>query len=124
MKLRLRILVDECLASGLLIRLLRNAGHDAIASVEVLGSGANDRDVFIYALKDKRAILTADCADFMRLQEREPEHCGLLLVYQDCDSRDMSYHDIVIAITMACADNPDGIDGHVIILNKLRVPKE
>lgn len=116
----MRLLVDECLVAAELIRRLRHAGHDVVTSVERVGAGASDSDVFNIAKDEQRTILTANCTDFAALHTANSEHAGLLLVYEDGDSRDMTYSDMVAAIDRAVRRNPDGFSSRSIILNHFR----
>jgi hypothetical protein len=43
-----------------------------------------------------------------------------LIVYQDGDSRDMTYREITIAIDHAVQFYPNGLSGHMIVLNHFR----
>ena len=122
MRYPLHLLVDECLAAGPLVNMLRSAGHDVATSIEVFGIGVSDAAVFEHGKREGRAILTFDCGDFAALHQEDAAHFGILLVYQDGDSRDMTYHEIVIAIDHAVQSCPDGLAGKVIALNHFRGP--
>lgn len=115
------LLVDECLAARPLLGLLQAAGYDARTSVECLGPGASDDEVFAFGKREHRVILTADCDDFIRLHEDDGDHAGLLFVYFDNDSRDMRFAEIVDAIGHAvAAAEPAGIAGSIVVLNHYR----
>ena len=46
-----------------------------------------------------RVLLTRNCDDFQQLHQANPEHSGILAVYQDSEaSKNMSYQAIVKAI--------------------------
>ena len=100
--------------------MLRSAGHDVVTSIDVFGTGASDTAVFEHGKREKRAILTFDCDDFVALHEKDSEHSGILLVYQDGDSRDMTYREIVGAIDSATQAHPGGIAKQRIVLNHVR----
>lgn len=116
----LHLLVDECLAAGPLVNLLRSAGHDVVTSIDVFGTGVSDTTVFEHGKRERRAILTFDCGDFAALHQEDAAHSGILLVYQDGDSRDMTYREIAIAVDHAVQSCPDGLAGHLIVLNHFR----
>lgn len=120
MKASLRILVDECTAAKTLVGMLRAAGFDVVTSVEALGIGASDAEIFTYAQSDQRVILTRNCSDFVGLHEEHPEHFGVLLIYEDRDSRDMAYRQIVDAIFRVVGEPAHPIAGRAIVLNHLR----
>ncbi len=120
MKALLRILVDECTSAKSLVGMLRAAGFDVVTSAETLGIGASDADIFAYAQSDQRVILTHNCADFKALHEEHPGHCGLFLIYEDRDSRDLTYRQIVAAIHRVDREPDKPIGGRAIVLNHLR----
>ncbi len=116
----MRLIVDECLNSRELTTRLHAAGHDVVASVEQLGYAADDAEVFALAKAEGRAILTADCDDFFALHERDGSHAGLLLVHFDGDARDMTFAQIVSAVTKAEGRHHADLAGRAIVLNHLR----
>ncbi len=116
----LRLIVDECLNSRELTTRLHTAGHDVVASVDQLGYAADDATVFALAKAEGRAILTADCDDFLALHERDCSHAGLLLVHFDSDARDMTFAQIVGAIAKAEDFHHADLAGRAIVLNHLR----
>lgn len=120
MKALLRILVDECTSAKSLVGMLRAAGFDVVTSAEALGIGASDADIFAYAQSDQRVILTHNCADFNALHEEHPGHYGVLLIYEDRDSRDLTYRQIVAAIHRVDREPDKPIGGRAIVLNHLR----
>lgn len=51
------------------------------------------------ARENERVLLTRNCDDFQQLHQANPEHSGILAVYQDSGaSKNMSYQAIVKAI--------------------------
>jgi hypothetical protein len=116
----LRLLVDECAGAAPLVGMLRKAGHDVVLSVEVLGAGATDRNVLGRAKTERRVILTFDCADFAVLHADDRGHTGILVAYQDGDSRDMGYGEVASSIARIEHANPGGIAGRIIVLKHHR----
>lgn len=116
----MRLLIDECAAAKPLLQMLRRSGLDVLTSVEALGRGAEDSAVFALGKRDGRAILTFNCRDFLALHRDDITHCGILLVYQDGDGRDMSDRQITDAIALIGGAYPDGIAGATVILNHFR----
>ncbi len=100
--------------------MLRKAGHDVSLSIESLGVAAADSDVLAHARQEKRAVLTFDCADFSMLHEAAPDHQGMLVAYQDGDSRDMSYAEITSTIDRITTTHPGGVAGQFIVLDHHR----
>lgn len=98
----LNLYLDDCAFSYTLRRLLLEAGHivQIPAAVTPPLTGASDESHFVYAQATNQVILTKNPADFNALNQKFPNHAGILAVYQDNDpTKDMSYADIVRAIS-------------------------
>lgn len=95
----MRLLLDEDSQSLLLVRLIREAGHD-VETVRGAGLEARrDEDVLTYARQDGRVLLTRNVRDFLQLHEADADHPGILVEHQDRDAaKNMSASDIVTAI--------------------------
>lgn len=94
--------LDDCAFSHRLRQLLIEAGHDVQIPADVNPplTGAPDAVHFAHAKENERVILTFNPRDFLDLHEQDPNHPGILAVYQDNDpTRDMSYRDIVQALS-------------------------
>ena len=64
-------------------------------------------------------LMTANPRDFEPLHAQQPDHAGILAVYQDNDPRDMSYNEMARAIqNVQDAEIP--IEGAFIVLNHWR----
>ena len=79
----MKILVDE-LFPATLAKQLREKGHDAVAVQELPHlRGTPDRDLFDYAQHERRAVVTENVADFLRIDAEYraagKEHFGLVL---------------------------------------------
>jgi predicted nuclease of predicted toxin-antitoxin system len=112
----LRVYLDDCAYSKLLARLLRDAGHEVVTPFEVGISGAHDDIHFEYARTHSLVLPTKNPADFEELHQQQPDHPGILAVYQDNSPHDMSDFEIVQTVkNLLDADCP--IAGEFIPLN-------
>src|SRR5579864_2790041 len=105
----MRLLLDECIGDRSLREALVAAGHDVARTVDELGGGVDDPAVFAFACKHQRVVVTYNNVDFKRLGEENPEHPGMLLVYQDNKPTDMNVLDIVKALSNVEKTYPNGI---------------
>ena len=114
----LRLLLDEDSQAKYLVKLLQIAGHDVVIANSAGLMNCPDSSVLDYARQDNRVLLTRNCSDFQGLHQANPEHCGILAVYQDFDpSKNMSYQAIVKAIAnLEAADYP--IKNQFVIVNQ------
>jgi predicted nuclease of predicted toxin-antitoxin system len=97
--LSLKLIVDEDAQDKLLVKLLRNAGHDVITVNEAGLMSSSDPIVLDYARTNERLLLTYNCDDFEELHEAQPLHPGIFVVYRNNNSsKNMSFKDIVKAI--------------------------
>lgn len=99
----MKIYVDEDLAAGLLIRLLRKAGHDVESPAGADLLGRSDTIQFTFAIHEGRICLTANYDDYEELhlliRQANGCHAGILVVRQDNDpARDLSPKGIIAAI--------------------------
>ena len=93
------MLLDEDSQAKYLVNLLQAAGHD-VATVNTWDlMNHPDSDVLDAARENQRVLLTRNCDDFQQLHQANPEHSGILAVYQDSEaSKNMSYQAIGSAI--------------------------
>lgn len=101
LNLSLRLYLDDCAFSHQLCKRLIAVGHDVEAPADAIPplTGADDSSQLAYARASNRVLLTFNARDFAELHDQQPDHPGILAVYQDNDpSKDMSYGDIVAAI--------------------------
>ena len=97
----LTLYLDDCAFSHELKRLLSEAGHDVAVPADAQPplTGADDDVHFAHARATGRVILTLNPRDFQDLHDQEPDHPGILAVYQDNNpAKDMSYRQIAQAI--------------------------
>ena len=93
------MLLDEDSQAKYLVNLLQAAGHD-VATVSKLDLMNHPDSVVLDAAREnERVMLTRNCDDFQELHQANPEHSGILAVYQDSEaSKNMNYQAIVKAI--------------------------
>ena len=95
----LRLLIDEDSQAKRLVELLRDAGHDVITVREADLMTKPDSLVLNYARQDGRLVLTKNSNDFNMLHRADPNHPGILVVYEYFDrSKNMNYETIVKCI--------------------------
>ena len=66
---------------------LRTLGHDVLTAVEArkAGQGIDDDEVLAFASSAKRAVLTRDRRDFIRLHNSGLAHEGVIVCSDDLD---------------------------------------
>ncbi|MCD8485671.1 MAG: DUF5615 family PIN-like protein [Desertifilum sp.] len=95
----LRLLLDEDSQAKYLLNLLQSVGHDVLRVNEANLMSRSDAVVLDYARQQERVVLTRNCADYQELHQANPEHPGILAVFQNPDrARNMNYQAIVRAI--------------------------
>lgn len=81
----IRLLIDEDAQDKLLVKLLRDAGHEVTTANDAGLMGQPDRTILDYAKSTNRVLLTLNCRDFQALHAADPNHPGILAVYQDAN---------------------------------------
>ena len=95
----MKLLLDEDSQGNVLVRLLRDVGHDVQTVASAGMAGQADPAVLAYAKVAGRVLLTRNGRDFLRLHQADSDHAGILIEYQDMDpSKNMTYPQIVAAI--------------------------
>ena len=97
----LSIYLDDCAFSYRLRQLLQESGYQVQIPADVQPSliGAHDNVHFVHACKIGFILLTYNPGDFLRLHLQQPDHPGILAVYQDnVPGKDMTFVEIVSAI--------------------------
>ncbi len=93
------MLLDEDSQARYLINLLQAAGHDVVTVKEIGLMNRPDSVVLDFARQSERVLLTRNCNDFQELHQINPEHSGVLAIYQDSEmGKNMNYQGIVQAI--------------------------
>src|SRR6516164_9612618 len=98
----MRFHLDDDIASPLLAKLLRKAGHDVLMPADVGMSGAPDPVHLTRAITDGRVCVTKNHDDFWifhnLIKQSQGHHSGIFVVRQDNDPRrDMTAKGIVNA---------------------------
>lgn len=71
------------------VEILRQFGHDVLTVQEAdnAGQGISDEDVLAFATRHRRAAITINRRDFIRLHAAQPNHNGIIVCTQDSDTR-------------------------------------
>jgi hypothetical protein len=71
------------------VELLRALGHDVLTVQEASNAnlGIPDEDVLAFAVTKKRAVLTLNRIDFIRLHASQPNHAGIIVCKDDRQDR-------------------------------------
>jgi predicted nuclease of predicted toxin-antitoxin system len=117
----MRLYLDDDSASPLLVRLMRQAGHDAQLPRDAGLDGVDDPVHLTHAVREGRVCLTGNHDDFRILhnliEQAQGHHPGILVVRRDNDPRrDMTPRGIVLAIGRLIAANVP-ITDQIVILN-------
>jgi hypothetical protein len=120
----MRLYLDDDSASALLVRLLRQAGHDVQIPIDVGMGGEDDPVHLAHAIRDARVLLSGNHHDFENLHDlilvAQGHHSGILVVRKDNDpKRDLSVPGIVRAIGKLLVSKAPVAD-HLNILNHWR----
>lgn len=115
--------MDDDIIEGVLVKLLRKAGHDVAIPADFGLTAANDPVHLARAIAVGRTLMTYNHADFKQLHDLVEaaggHHPGILVVRKDNDPRDLKAPGIVKALTKFLASgNP--IAEQFIILNYYR----
>ena len=99
----LKLLVDEDSQGKLLVKTLREAGHDVQTAAEAGLGGKSDKAVLEHAIAENRVVLSGNCSDFEALSERVLKkgghHHGILLIHKfNNPKKDLSAATLVAAI--------------------------
>ena len=95
----LRLLVDEDTQDKLLIKFLRQAGHEVLSINEANLMGEDDPVILDYAKIHSYVVLTLNCKDFRVLHREDSTHQGILAIFREADpTKKMSFRAIVKAI--------------------------
>ena len=108
----MNLYLDDDSASRLLARLLTQAGHDVQMPANVDMLGASDPAHLTHAIREARALLTANYADFEELHaliiQAAGHHPGIIVIRREnTPKRDLTPRGIVQAIgNLEAADIP------------------
>lgn len=65
------------------VELLRTFSHNILTVQESENAGLPDPDVLAFAVSNKRAVLTQNRRDFIRLHIQKPDHAGIIVCTED-----------------------------------------
>ena len=99
----MRLYLDDDSIAVVLVRLLRQAGHDLLLPSEAGLSGDSDAVHFEHAIREQRVLLSKNHDDFEDLHRlvmtSTGHHPGILIIRQDNDpARDMTPRGVAAAI--------------------------
>ncbi len=113
----MRLLLDEDSQRRMVVRLLREVGHDVLTVGEAGLDAHSDLQVLALAKREQRVLLTRNVQHFLMLHEADPTHAGILGEYQDRDpSKNMTGWQIVRSIENLAASGWD-LAGQFVSLN-------
>jgi predicted nuclease of predicted toxin-antitoxin system len=116
----LKIYLDDDVAGHTLKDLLIHAGFHVKEPSEAGLLGRQDKEHFEYAKANGYVLLTKNPSDYLALHDRDPDHSGIIGIYQDNDvRRDMGFRDIVAALKQVVRMKVP-LGGNFIILNQYR----
>ena len=102
----LKLLIDEDAQDRVLVKLLKEAGHDVLTANEAGLTSQLDSAILSYASSTNRMLLTLNCRDFEALHQATPNHPGIFVVYQEANPlKKMSFKAIVRALANLEAAN-------------------
>ena len=116
----MRIYLDDDSAASLLVRLLRQAGHEVQIPTDVGLWGEDDSVHLSHAVEDDRVLLTGNHRDFLNLhnlvKQVDGHYPGIFAVRRDNDpKRDLTPSGIVRAIRNFLAASVVVRDEYVIL---------
>ena len=99
----MRLYLDDDIASAVLVRALRQAGHDVQIPADAGLSGSSDPAHLTHAIREGRVTMTRNHEDFEELhlliRQAQGAHPGIFAVRRDNDPRrNMNPWDIVRAL--------------------------
>ena len=115
--------LDDDAIQGVLVKLVRKAGHDIVLPADCGLSGADDPVHLTHAVRVGRPLMTYNHDDFEQLHllvaAAGGRHPGIVVIRKDNDKRDLKPHGIVAALEKLIASG-DPIPDHFTILNQYR----
>ncbi len=120
----MKLYIDDDTVGGLLVRLLRRAGHDVEIPTDVGLAGRSDAVHLRHSISARRSLLSANHRDFRELHDliftAGGNHPGILMIRRDNDRRrDLTPRGIVTAISHLL-DAAMPVEIEFIILNQWR----
>ena len=65
------------------VELLREFNHDVLTVQEADNRGLSDEKVVAFAVSQRRAVLTLNRKDFIKLHNLNSRHCGIVICSRD-----------------------------------------
>ena len=100
----MKLLLDE-MYTPTLARAMQAAGIDAVTIIELGMTGTADPDVFVYAVRENRVVLTENVADVVSIAAQHStagaHHPGLLIALSNRFSRRPAGHGPLLKATQA-----------------------
>ena len=120
----MKLYLDDDTCAGLLVALLRNAGHDVMIPADVGMSGGHDAAHLLRSVVEGRVFLSHNYKDFEPIHKLvigcSGSHTGIVLIRRDNDpSKNMTPKGIVTAIAKVEQAYPD-LTNELITLNDWR----
>ena len=118
----MRLYLDDDSADPLLVRLLKQAGHDVLLPADIGLKGAEDPVHLTRAIRELQVLLTGNYDDFEDLHDLlmqgRGHHPGVLIVRRDNNPRrDLTPRGIVHAIAKLLAANIPLPDQFIILIH-------
>lgn len=112
-----RLYADEDFAASV-VEELRKLGHDLLTVQEAGqgGKGIGDPDVLAFAVTQRRAVLTCNRWDYIRLHTRVRPHAGIIVCTRDDD-----FAALAVRIDRAIAACPS-LDNQLLRVNRPHIP--
>ncbi len=120
----MKLYLDDDSVEGVLIKLLRQAGHDVQIPADAGMSGSHDAIHLTRAVSEKRVLVSRNHGDFEELHDlvvtSGGHHPGILIVRRDNNPRrDMSHRGTIVALGKL-ENAGSGIEGTLQVLNHWR----
>lgn len=76
----------------MVVKYLRDLGHDVLTTLDAgqANQGIPDDEVLAYSVENKRAVITLNRKDFIKLHKQNNEHCGIVVCKVDSDYKEMA----------------------------------
>jgi hypothetical protein len=116
----MRLYLDDDTAAAVLIRAVRQAGHDVQIPADVGLRGAADPIQLTHAIRDARVLLSRDYRDFeplhLLVREARGHHAGILVIRRDNDPRrNVAPRDVVRALGNLAAAGVPLADEYIVL---------
>jgi hypothetical protein len=115
--------MDDDAIEGVLVALLRKAGHDVVIPTDFGLSGADDPVHLTQAIRAGRPLVSHNYEDYwllhLLIEAAGGRHPGILIVRKDNDKRDLKPGGIVRALSKFI-DSGNPIANQYVVLNQYR----